>query len=235
MDVLMLADLAAYHACKTEAALSLALSREAESAGQPTDAGAYLGRALRACIEAREHWTVLSGRGKAAYHDPLQFNAGHSTARSGTWRDRTIELDADVAMLEAALAEGRETAQADGPLSEGEPAAVESPELGMHVPATWRAGRDLPIEVAVFGREQLVDGLTLRYRHTNQLEGPFMRIEMTETTRGYGAVIPGEYIQAEWDLLIYVTGLLSAEQALIYPGLYSPVSELPYWIVRISA
>jgi hypothetical protein len=236
IDVLMLADLAAYHASKVEAALSLALSREAKHAGLQAESAAYLSQALRQCVEARGHWTALAERGKAAYHHPLQFNAGHGSARSGTWADRTGELDADLAMLEAlleaALEGGTGLAHADKPLTmDGGEAAV-PPQLQVHVPATWRAGRDLPIEVVVSGRERLPGGLMLRYRHTNQLEGPFERIEMAEAADGYRAVIPGAYIQEEWDLLIYVAGLLSPQQALICPGLYSPVSDLPYWIVR---
>jgi len=238
VDLLMLADLAAYHASKVEAALSLALSREAAHAGQQAEAGAYLSQALRHCVEARDQWAGLAERGKAAYHDPLQFNAGHGTARSGTWADRTVELDADVAMLEAlleaALEGGRELAEVDWPPATGGSAEAAPPRLQMHVPATWRAGRDLPIEVAVSGGERLPDGLVLRYRHTNQLEGPFERIEMSKTANGYRATVSGTYVQEEWDLLIYVAGLLSPQQALIYPGLYSPVSDLPYWFVRIE-
>ncbi|MFN2129712.1 MAG: hypothetical protein ACK2VD_04255 [Anaerolineae bacterium] len=237
VDLLMLADLAAYHASKVEAALSLALSREAAHAGQQAEAGAYLSQALRHCVEARDHWAALSARGKAAYHHPLQFNAGHGTARSGTWADRTVELEADVATLEArleaALEGGRESAQADKLPATGSEAA-EPPRLQVDVPAAWRAGRDLAVAVAVSGRKRLLDGLMLRYRHTNQLEGPFERIKMVETANGYEATIPGTYIQQEWDLLIYVAGLLSPQQALIYPGLYSPVSDLPYWVVRIE-
>jgi hypothetical protein len=237
IDLLMLADLADYHAHKVGAALSLALSREAGGAGQHAEAGAYLSQALRQCVEARDDWNALAARGKAAYHDPLQFNAGHGTARSGTWADRTVELEADVAMLEAlleaALEAGREPAEVDLPPATGSE-APEPPQLQMDVPATWRAGRDLPVEVAVSGRERLPGGLMLRYRHGNQLEGPFKRIEMAETAAGYRAAIPGAYITEEWDLLVYVAGLLSPQQALIYPGLYSPVSDLPYWVVRIE-
>lgn len=234
VDVLMLADLAAYHAAKVEAALSLALSREAERAGQKADVAAYLSGALRACVAARDSWTALAERGSAAYHDPLQFNAGHGTARSGTWADRTSELEADVAkleaLLEAALAGSQAAVREDEPQVE----TAAAPQLEMDLPVRWPAGRDLPVDVTLSEQEGLPHGLALRYRHTNQLEGPFEQVEMVEAADGYRATIPGSYLQPEWDLLVYVAAVLSEEQVLIHPGLYSPVSPLPYWIVCID-
>jgi hypothetical protein len=51
---------------------------------------------------------------------------------------------------------------------------------------------------------------------------------------GYRAVIPGHYIQKEWDLLVYITGVLSSVLVLIYPGLYHPVFPLPYLLVKVN-
>lgn len=236
-DVLMLADLGAYHAAKVEAALSLALSREVERSAQQGDVAAYLGEALRHMIAARESWIALAERGKAAYHNPLEFNAGHGSARRGTWADRTSELDADAARLEALLEvalSGSRTADRRELPGKQQIDSVEAPQLELHLPLHWPAGRNLPVEVTLSGPSKLPSGLTLRYRRTNQLEGPFRRIDMAHTADGYRAVIPGSYLQPEWDLLVYVTAVLSEAQVLIHPGLLSAASPLPYQIVRVE-
>jgi hypothetical protein len=238
-DILVLADLAAYHAAKIEAALSLALSRQADQANQQASAAAHLGQALRHMVAARERWVALAERGKAAYHDPLEFNAGHGTARRGTWADRTSELDADVARLEAllesVLAGGRIPTRRDEPESERQIETVAPPQLELRLPLQWPAGRDLPVEATLSGSSKLPSGLALHYRRTNQLEGAFRQIDMVHAAEGYRAVIPGNCLEPEWDLLVYVAAVLSEAQVFIHPGLQDAVSPLPYRIVRIVA
>ena len=80
--------------------------------------------------------------------------------------------------------------------------------------------------------DRFPEGLKLRYRHTNQLEGAFKRLVMKPIDKGYRGLIPGRYIRKEWDVLLYISGVLSPETVLMYPGLYHPVHPLPYFVVR---
>ena len=57
---------------------------------------------------------------------------------------------------------------------------------------------------------------------------------MMESGGCYRAVMPGAYLQRDWDLLVYVAAVSSEEQVLIHPGPYSTVSPRSYRIVAID-
>jgi hypothetical protein len=232
LDLLMLADLAAYHTDKILSAVALGLSSNTKGA----DRNRYLRMSLERIAEARTAWISLSERGSGAYHDPLEFNAGSSTARRGQWRDYIPELDADMARLEALLNDEKQTdshSPAGFPVTSRPLAEAKAwPRLEIEVPSVWPAGKELAIEVQTGAADRFPNGLTLRYRHTNQLEGAFKSVKMKPTDKGFVGVIPGRYILKEWDLLVYITGVLSSETVLIHPGLYHPVHPLPYFVVK---
>ncbi len=224
LDLLMLADLAAFHTDKIQSAVALGLSSNSKGA----DRSRYLRMSLKRFSGAREAWISLSERGIGAYHDPLEFNAGASTVRRGQWRDYIPEIDADLAKLESLL-----KGASDFPTASIGPAGVEAwPSLSLELPLDWPAGKDLVVEVQTGAADRFPQGLTLRYRHTNQLEGAFKSVKMAPTENGYRGGIPGRYIQKEWDLLVYITAVLSTEIVLICPGLYHPSHALPYFVVR---
>lgn len=233
LDLLMLADLATYHARKIRAALALAFFRNQQGED-------HLRAALRWATAAREAWIGLAQRGRGSHHDPLEFSAGHSRAKSGQWADRIPELDADVAklteMVEQMQGDTRSVQSAPGEadsLARPEP-LLAWPVLDADVPTTWPAGKDLAIEVRIAAVDRFAHGLTLHYRHANQLEGPFRKTRMVAMDGGFRAVVPGEYLRPEWDLLVYVSAVLSPEAVLVYPGLYSPVNPLPYFVVEVG-
>lgn len=229
LDLLMLADLATYHTEKILAAVALGLSSNSKGA----DRRRYLRMSLQHSVGARAAWIALSERGSGAYHGSLEFNAGRSTARRGQWRDRIPELDADLAKLEAML---KDENSPNVPAPEGLAGALAGaetlPRLEVEIPSDWTAGRDLAVVVKTGAIDRFPEGLKLRYRHTNQLEGAFKSLVMKPIDKGYRGVIPGRYIRKEWDLLLYISGVLSPETVLMYPGLYHPVHPLPYFVVR---
>jgi len=233
LDLLMLADLAAYHTEKILAAVALGLSSNSKGA----DRRRYLRMSLEHSVGARAAWIALSELGSGTYHDPLEFNAGQSTARRGQWRDRIPEFDADVSKLEALLSDfcsGDDPHLSAGALTAvGALAGAESlPRLEVEIPSDWTAGRDLAVVVKTGAIDRFPEGLKLRYRHTNQLEGAFKSLVMKPIDKGYRGVIPGRYIRREWDLLLYISGVISPETVLMHPGLYHPVYPLPYFVVR---
>jgi hypothetical protein len=104
--------------------------------------------------------------------------------------------------------------------------------LVMDPPARWQAGQDLPIHVKSTGVG--LPAPVLHYRPANQLAGAFRQLPMQRTDEGFAAVIPGAYLQPEWDLLLYVSVVLSPQTVLIYPGLYHPIHPLPYMLIAIA-
>ena len=66
----------------------------------------------------------------------------------------------------------------------------------MEVPSEWPAGKELTVEVKTGAADRFPHGLTLRYRHTNQLEGAFKSLKMKSTENGYVCVIPSRYIRS---------------------------------------
>jgi hypothetical protein len=230
VDLHMLADLADYHVHKIHAALSLARFRH-------TGDRANLTAALASCRIAREFWWTLSTTGRSAYHDPLEFNAGQSRARYGQWQDYLPELDADITRLEEMLAASNEhTSTVTEPAERvsGNPSwSVLSAQV-VDLPKQWRTGEDLPIHLSITTAHLAQYMTVLHFRHTNQMEGPFQQLPMQAHKDGFTAVIPGSYLQPEWDLLVYVSLALSPQGVWIYPGLYHPTQPLPYFVVTIE-
>jgi hypothetical protein len=109
----------------------------------------------------------------------------------------------------------------------------DAPRLEVDVPDACVNGEDLTVEVRTSELNEF-DGMTLHYRHTNQAEGAFVTTEMTRTDGGYSAVIPGDYVDPEWDLLVYVGTSDEAGNAVLCPGLYHPSHPEPYCIVETS-
>jgi hypothetical protein len=100
------------------------------------------------------------------------------------------------------------------------------------VPDTARAGQDLEARLAVGPLDVRASGWTLFYRHANQLEGPFRTAAMERCDGGFRAVIPGEYVTPEWDLLLYF-GAVVEDQAVLYPGLWNARHPFPYIVVDV--
>jgi hypothetical protein len=94
-------------------------------------------------------------------------------------------------------------------------------------PQTCAAGSDLELVVTGDG---VADNVlpTLHYRHNNQLEAEFNILEMKQSVSGYHAVIPGEYIDPSWDLLVYVTRVDGDRHVTVFPGFYHSTYPAPY-------
>jgi len=176
---------------------------------------------------AKAHWEALCELGKA-YHDNLNFAIGASyerTPRKGTWADYLPEMEADLKKL-------REMASG---------AAIDACRDADIAPALWadnlpeehKALQTLEVELDTCGDARPAAAPVLRYRHTNQLEGAFLRADMKLRDAKWTAEIPAQYLTAEWDLLVYFECYDAAGDALCYPGLYHPTEAMPYKIVKI--
>ncbi len=232
LDLLMLADLAEYHAEKTAAALALAFYHESEDV-------AYLPTAYCAATAARDAWASLAGRGEGTYHDDLVFGMGPTRADDGQWVDRLPELEKDVEELDRLLeAEG---INAEDERSLDHPAFARTdgqsfnfPSFDVALPKAASAGTDIDVAVRT-GELNPHRGVTLHYRHTDQTEGAFKQVEMEQTSQGYQAIIPGDYVKSEWDLQVYFSTIDETGDTLLYPGLYHAEEPAPYIVVTVDS
>jgi hypothetical protein len=227
-DISMLCDFAYYHAEKLRAAGALALWRI-------TEGDHLLDETARHFDAAIARWEALAGKGQEYYHRDLIFGARGSLTRRGTWADLTPELLADRRTLEDLL-------KARSPDMAKEPALscsnagplLERSQLTADFPRTAKAGQALKIEVASPGFGGLEASPVLRYRHTNQLEGLFQAAEMKRRGRLWEAVIPADYLKAEWDLQVYITAQGPSGVCVMLPGVYHPRYPFPYQVITVT-
>lgn len=225
VDLLMLCDLARYHAEKMRAATALALWRTSSDAARLSDSAALLDSAIG-------YWNSLAERGRENYHHDLDFSSAGSKTRRGTWGDLTCELEADRKTLSELLKRnGTAAAARAGADYHAAELPVERRQKTARFPETARPGEALKIEVAVaaFGEPEAAP--VLHYRHTDQTEGLFKTLHMERTPRGYAAVIPADYVTAEWDLQVYVTIQGPSGSCAMLPGVYHPTYPYPYHVI----
>src|SRR5262249_10800078 len=134
VDLRVLAQLARYHAAKTQAATHLAFFELTQDKGR-------LPAALTAMREAGVAWQRLVELTEGVYHDHLVFGITRDSPRSrfghhhsGHWKDRLAEVREDVAFLERLLKQqgGAGEKYRAWP---GEGIATEKPQVE-HVPIT---------------------------------------------------------------------------------------------------
>ncbi|MFC6799624.1 hypothetical protein ACFQDQ_17465 [Haladaptatus sp. GCM10026878] len=228
LDLLMLADLAEYHAHKTDAAVALTLFDETGDAAQ-------LHAAYCAAERARESWGTLAARGEGTYHDDLVFVRGAATADSGQWGDRLVEMDADLRKLEElADDEGVDLDTAPADLPTAGRATFALPSFDVSIPDRAQIGE--PIDIAIeIGELNTHNDLVLHYRHTDQTEGPFREIVMERIDGGYRATIPSDYVTPEWDILAYFATVDEGGNGLLIPGLYHADEPMPYYVVKVDS
>ena len=106
-----------------------------------------------------------------------------------------------------------------------------TPPQVLHEPVTMAIpGQDLEIEAEVNSKRPL-QVVRLHYRYTNQYY-EWQVVEMDDSGHGFTAVIPGQFIVPEWDLMYYIeavdTGL----------GSFAPESDpfggIPYWVIKVD-
>ena len=109
---------------------------------------------------------------------------------------------------------------------------VQNPGFNADWPHSCAAGQDLELIVET-ARPVSKTRPELHYRHTNQMEGEFRILEMQRCESGYRAVIPGEYLENKWDLLVYITQVDAVHNVVVFPGIYHPEYPAPYHHITV--
>ena len=241
LDIKMIARLASYHRYKIAASVNLCKYGETGDNKFLTDSLAFM-------IAAKEKWAAFAELGQK-YCERLVFYVGnHSVCRDGNWKDFYPELDADIARL-AEMRDAAEPKRGEPPRAAGKSRSVVTPRESLSglipeaniavpcwiddVPDVHDAGTPLSVTLKINGKDTFREGVNLRYRHTNQLEGKFLSVPMAPAGCAWLAEIPASYITPEWDLLVYFEAAGANGEGIIFPGLWNDNYALPYHIVKI--
>jgi hypothetical protein len=227
VDFNMLAGISRYHARMVCAAWYNDLF---EKTG---DGGAGV-KAYEALTAAREVWRTLSDIGSANYYHDLMFDIGTGMRRNGTWADRIPgQLDKDVRTLKDALSKA-----GIHDVGEGDPlryCSLADPMTAvararLTVAGTARAGQPLTVTVQANEFAPFTD-VTLYYRHMNHRE-KYQSLPMTRMGDEWTAEIPADYVQAEWDMVVYCAAHIFGNSTVILPGMGEVEYDFPVKIVR---
>jgi len=231
-DLKILAYLAEYHAGRLLAGTQYNLYLTSENP-------VALDEAIKMEKEAREAWSFIVKAAGDVYIDQLIFGV-HEVGFPRHWKYQLIELDRGLQeLIEMQKSLGSRT---------GKEPILPSRNKG-DLLAFFREGeKDLPevfperINQAIPGKNLTVHArvtdssgikwVRLRYRHLSQFED-FRTIEMLfDPASGlYTAVIPGDFIIPEWDLMYFIEAVDNSGNGCMIPDLEV---EMPYIIVRTS-
>lgn len=220
LDARMLYELCCFHKNKLVAAWGLSYFLYENK-------DAYLQEAADRMKDAKGCWERLADLG-TAYHENLMFAAGPNCMRRGTWKDYLPEIERDLAKLEELA--GAAKAKQDSVLYA---VRQKSPAMRDSLPDKHMAGQ--PLSVVVWCDTNQVQRLVMKYRRTNQLEGPFHEMEMEKQEDGFTCTLEGSYMTPEWDLLVYFDSVDEQGDAILYPGIDSEQFAMPYKQIRICS
>ena len=204
VDIQALAWLARYHAAKKRAALHLAFFHATQEPGRLLKVREHAEAACRA-------WGQLVQVTDGIYSDNLVFGRSREevgtrakpvNAHAGHWKDRLLNVKADVDFANALIAKHNVTNLSFRQYP-GEVPPAQLPVIH-HTPVVASPpDRDIVIEAQVES-EQPLRKVLLRFRPMDQTKA-WTVITMQETGRGqYRAVIPHDRFDATYDLLYYL-------------------------------
>jgi hypothetical protein len=224
-DLKILAHLSEYHSHRLLAGVHFNLY---EKTGDPY----ALDDAIAREEKARDAWSQIVKAAGNVYNRELIFGV-EEVGFSRHWKDQLDELDRgleELKELRAGETFSPEPEKKDYMSNEG---AMENdaPQVTLERVSRAIPGRDLTIHARVSDPSG-VDWVRLRYRHLSQFED-YECIEMKPdpATGLYAAVIPGDFIVSEWDLIYFTEAMDSLGNGCMIPDLEM---EMPYVIVRTS-
>lgn len=232
VDFAMLADLGFYHAYMVQAAYHLCLFYKTEEKDR-------LRPAYRAMRSAWQAFGRLSELGTKYYAANLEFDAGDSLKRNGSWEDRMVhQVNRDMEKLTRLLEQhgvSYETAQEEEYHSLRD-MSVYPVHLQDDVPLNWEAGKPLTVKITADHGMAYEAGwkAVMHYRNVNMREELFRSVKMQPAEDGFTAVVPGEYITAAYNLYLYFTVEDRKGNIYMHPGIYHEESPFPVYIVETT-
>jgi hypothetical protein len=235
-DLRILGNLALYHSRRIPAAVSYALYKRSQDAGDLDDAIAGEKQAIQA-------WERIVEAAGDVYANDLAMGLP-SAGLSGHWRDELAALRKGLEALgrergalgpgagagqpRAARLPSRKTAPGEAAAAAGDSA----PPAIVHAPITSApAGKPLAVTARVTDPSG-VKWVRLRYRSVNQYQD-YQTLPMLPTgEKGtYQAVVPGDQVGGPWDFMYFIEAMDNAGNGCIWPDLEK---ETPYIVVHLD-
>jgi len=222
IDIQITVALANYHAHKIKAATDVVFYQETEDKG-------YLKSSLKSLENAKYCWKHVINLAGSLYHITPKF-----LHDNGTWQDRLVEIEKDIAKLKDLLNDSeviKHKSHWDGFKNSSNQGQVnflaEVPQL---------AAKNKPIKVKLFTEKKLNENQApmVHYRQANMASGAFKTLSMTWDGNCYSAYIPVKDINPDYDLLVYFTSTNKNGHVIMHPGLFHEKALTPYFVVEIT-
>ena len=219
LDFSILSHLAEYHACRMDAVTYMALYRRTKDPGHLPSVRQHL-------EQSRVHWNALAAAADGDYADDLVFGF-REKGHCGHWKDDLAVEERDLAIVQGLMSEREQTPTTTFQWPGGivHPPA---PGLNFRPPLEAEPSADLPLRIYLeASEERSVRAVHCFYRIAHQaLE--FESIKMEAGKRRYEAVIPGDVIEAAWDLMLFFDFEFSDGSATRWPDWRT---ETPYFVI----
>ena len=219
LDFSILSHLAEYHASRMEAVTYMELIRRTKEPGHLPSVRQHLEK-------SRVHWNALAAAADGNYADDLVFGF-REKGHCGHWKDDLAVVERDLAMVQGLMSE-REQTRATTFEWPGGIVHPSAPGLNFRPPLEAEAGADLLLRINLeASEERSVRAARCFHRIAHQaLE--FEMIEMRAGEVSYEAVIPGDAIDAAWDLMLFFEFEFSDGLATRWPDWRTGA---PYFVV----
>ena len=194
LDFSILSNLAMYHASRMEAATCMVLFRRTKQPG-------LLSLVVQHLERCREYWVALSEIADGNFADDLVFGF-REKGHDGHWKNDLAAVESDLAGVRQLVREVGEARQEKmwWPGGNVHPTA---PGIEFNPLRHADAAQDLPLQLKLHQTEKRsLNSVRCFYRIAHQALA-FKDIEMQARAGGYETVIPGSYIDAAWDLMVF--------------------------------
>lgn len=222
VDLSITAALALYHSFKIKAATDFVFFKE-------TQKKEYLKSTLNNMDAARNNWKDIVVLTEKLYHLKPFF-----LHDNGTWRDRLIEIEKDISKLQEIMGEPNNLVS----LSHWDKFEKVNKSLSDNfdaiVPEVAGANKDLKI-ILKTNKNLVGDAIPkVHYRIANMASGEFKKLKMQWDGANYVTSIPADYLNSDFDLLIYFTSITDEGCVTMHPGLFHETYFTPYFVVEIN-
>ena len=219
LDFSILSHLAEYHASRMEAVTYMAHYQRTKDPGHLPSVRQHL-------EQSRVHWNALATAADGNYADDLAFGF-REKGHCGHWKDDLAVVERDLTVVQGLMSE-REQTQATTFECPGGIVHPPAPGLNFRPPLEAEEGADLPLRIYLeASEERYVRAVHCFYRIAHQaLE--FESIKMEAGKRCYEAVIPGDAIEAAWNLMLFFDFEFGDGSATRWPDWRI---ETPYFVI----
>ncbi len=182
--------------------------------------------------KARNYWIDLSEIARDVYkHD---ITVGELDVLRGHWLDRLPAIDKDIDLMRKILekipsADNRQPDNVHEAIKEvlGRPHR-DSAVCHHKNPDKFKVGEAVNLKISV---DKEIESILLYYRHVDQAER-FKTTKMKKAGRSFSASIPADYTETLYPLQYYFELREKPDNAWLYPGLTSKLTQQPYFVIR---